>query len=50
VVGGYANFDDERLTRLQDYDELVVALDGLYGNPAGFSLTKSRIFPGGSSW
>lgn len=42
---GYANFDDERLTRLQDYDELVVALDGLYSNPAGFFFDEIQNLP-----
>ncbi|MBN1472579.1 MAG: ATP-binding protein, partial [Syntrophaceae bacterium] len=30
---GYANFDDERLVGLPDYDELLSALDALYGSP-----------------
>jgi uncharacterized protein len=30
---GYVNFDDERLASLEDYDELVAALDSLYGKP-----------------
>ena len=32
---GYANFDDERLCRITDLDELVAALDGLYGSGSG---------------
>jgi hypothetical protein len=30
---GYVNFDDERLTNLPDYDEILVAVDSVYGNP-----------------
>ena len=30
---GYVNFDDERLTDLPDYDEILVAVDSVYGNP-----------------
>ena len=30
---GYVNFDDERLVGLPDYDELMSAVDALYGNP-----------------
>ncbi|MBU3923618.1 MAG: ATP-binding protein [Nanoarchaeota archaeon] len=30
---GYANFDDERLIDLDDYDELIVAINSVYDNP-----------------
>lgn len=30
---GYVNFDDERLADLTDYDEILVAVDSVYGNP-----------------
>jgi len=30
---GYVNFDDERLTDLTDYDEILVSVDSVYGNP-----------------
>ncbi len=30
---GYANFDDERLLGLSDYDDLLNAIDNVYGNP-----------------
>lgn len=30
---GYVNFDDEKLTTLQDYDELIPALNSIYNNP-----------------
>lgn len=30
---GYLNFDDERLTAVDDYDEIVSAIKAVYGNP-----------------
>jgi hypothetical protein len=30
---GYVNFDDERLTDIGDYDEIVSAVNAVYGNP-----------------
>lgn len=42
---GYANFDDERLGSLEDYDELVVALDALYGNPEGLFFDEIQNLP-----
>lgn len=42
---GYANFDDERLAALEDFDELVVALDSLYGNPKGFLFDEIQNVP-----
>jgi predicted AAA+ superfamily ATPase len=30
---GYVNFDDERLTAVGDYDEIVSAVNAVYGNP-----------------
>ena len=30
---GYANFDDERLAGTRDYDEVVSAIDSVYGSP-----------------
>ncbi|MCX6873377.1 MAG: ATP-binding protein [Verrucomicrobia bacterium] len=42
---GYANFDDERLGSLEDYDELVVALDALYGCPQGFFFDEIQNLP-----
>ncbi|MEK6974544.1 MAG: ATP-binding protein [Nanoarchaeota archaeon] len=30
---GYINFDDEELTRIEDYNELVSAVNSVYGNP-----------------
>src|SRR6266545_1595689 len=37
---GYVNFDDERLAGLEDYDELVSALDSLYGKPKHLLLDE----------
>ena len=37
---GYVNFDDERLVKIDDYDELVAALDSLYGNPKHLLLDE----------
>jgi hypothetical protein len=39
------NFDDERLSGLEDYDELVVALDSLYGKPGGFLFDEIQNVP-----
>ncbi len=30
---GYVNFDDEALTKVEDYDELISAVNSVYGNP-----------------
>ncbi len=30
---GYVNFDDEKLAEVKDYDEIVNALNSIYGNP-----------------
>ncbi|MBI4045052.1 MAG: ATP-binding protein [Candidatus Diapherotrites archaeon] len=30
---GYANFDDEELTRAKDYDEIIAMIDDVYSNP-----------------
>jgi len=30
---GYVNFDDERFATLGDYDRIVSAVNGVYGNP-----------------
>jgi len=42
---GYANFDDERIGDLEDYDELVLALDDLYGCPHGFFFDEIQNLP-----
>ncbi len=30
---GYINFDDEKLTQIEDYDELISSVNSVYGNP-----------------
>jgi predicted AAA+ superfamily ATPase len=42
---GYANFDDERLSDLTDYDQLVAALDSVYGNPRRLLLDEIQNLP-----
>ena len=42
---GYVNFDDERLTDLEDYDELVAALDGIYDKPKHLLLDEVQNLP-----
>lgn len=42
---GYANFDDERLGGMEDYDELVLALDAIYGGPQGFFFDEIQNLP-----
>ncbi len=39
-VCGYANFDDERLVGLADYDDLLNALDAVYDRPAMLLLDE----------
>jgi len=41
----YVNFDDERLVEVEDYDELVAALDALYGNPKHILLDEVQNLP-----
>ena len=44
---GYVNFDDERLAVLEDYDELVAAIDSTYGHPEVLLLDEVQNLP---SW
>jgi predicted AAA+ superfamily ATPase len=37
---GYVNFDDERLTGLQDYDSLIAAVDSVYNKPKHLLLDE----------
>lgn len=37
---GYANFDDERLLGLKDYDDLLNAVDAVYGHPETILLDE----------
>ena len=38
--GGYLNFDDERLVAVEDYDRLIAAVNGVYGNPTYLLLDE----------
>ena len=42
---GYVNFDDERLADLPDYDEILVAVDSVYGNPKALLLDEIQNLP-----
>lgn len=37
---GYANFDDERLIGARDYDEILAAINSVYGNPKNLLLDE----------
>ncbi|MCK9632696.1 MAG: ATP-binding protein [Methanoregula sp.] len=42
---GYVNFDDERLTGLADYDEIVAAVDSVYNKPKALLLDEIQNLP-----
>jgi len=42
---GYVNFDDERLAKIDDYDELVTVLESLYENPKHLLLDEVQNLP-----
>ena len=42
---GYVNFDDERLTAVEDYDELITAVDSLYQQPRHLLLDEVQNIP-----
>ena len=42
---GYVNFDDERLADLRSYDELMAAIDSVYGNPKYLLLDEVQNIP-----
>ncbi|MEW6752235.1 MAG: ATP-binding protein [Candidatus Latescibacterota bacterium] len=42
---GYLNFDDERLIDLQDYDELIAAVDSVYDRPDTILLDEIQNLP-----
>jgi len=42
---GYVNFDDERLTGLVDYDEIIVAINSVYDNPRVMLLDEIQNLP-----
>ena len=42
---GYVNFDDERLTTISNYDQIVSAVNGVYGNPRYLLLDEIQNLP-----
>jgi predicted AAA+ superfamily ATPase len=42
---GYVNFDDERLTAIGDYDEIVSAINTIYGNPRYLLFDEIQNLP-----
>jgi predicted AAA+ superfamily ATPase len=42
---GYINFDDEKLVDVQNYDEMVIALNSLYENPKYVLLDEIQNLP-----
>ncbi|MEI7856741.1 MAG: ATP-binding protein [Methanomicrobiales archaeon] len=42
---GYVNFDDERLTRLEDYDEILSAVNQVYDKPRALLLDEIQNLP-----
>jgi hypothetical protein len=41
----YVNFDDERLTDIGDYDEIVSAVNAVYGNPRNLLFDEIQNLP-----
>lgn len=42
---GYVNFDDEKLVEIKDYDEIVAALNSIYGNPKRVLFDEIQNLP-----
>lgn len=42
---GYVNFDDERLTAVGDYDEIISAINTIYGNPRYLLFDEIQNLP-----
>lgn len=42
---GYVNFDDEKLIETEDYDEIISAINSLYGNPKTLFLDEIQNLP-----
>ena len=42
---GYVNFDDERLTAVGDYDEIISAINAVYGNPRYLLFDEIQNLP-----
>lgn len=43
--GGYVNFDDERLLDVRNYDDVVHAVDAVYGRPQALLLDEVQNLP-----
>jgi predicted AAA+ superfamily ATPase len=42
---GYVNFDDERLTVIKDYDEIIGAVNAVYDNPRYLLFDEIQNLP-----
>jgi hypothetical protein len=42
---GYLNFDDERLAAAENYDEIISAVNGVYGNPRHLFFDEIQNLP-----
>jgi len=42
---GYVNFDDERLATIDDYDQIVSAVNEIYANPRYLLLDEIQNLP-----
>ena len=42
---GYANFDDEQLAKVDDFNEILAIIDDLYGSPRFLLLDEIQNFP-----
>ena len=45
---GYINFDDEKLSSVENFNELIVAVDSLYGARNFLSWTKYKTWTSGN--
>ena len=42
---GYANFDDEQLVKVEDFNEILAIIDSLYDSPRFLLLDEIQNFP-----
>ncbi len=42
---GYVNFDDENLVKVQDYDEIIAALNAIYDSPKQYLFDEIQNLP-----
>jgi predicted AAA+ superfamily ATPase len=47
---GYVNFDDERMTGLQNYDEITAEIMAVYSSPSVIFLDEIQNLPGWELW